>query len=61
MVFIDQLPPHRNHPLLMKTPPQVDHLDVVGRHTPSLNGNQEFTTPRSLMSQAGPSRWDVCS
>jgi hypothetical protein len=27
--------------------------DVVGRLTPSMNGNQEFTTPRSLMSQAG--------
>jgi hypothetical protein len=27
----------------------VDHLDVVGRLTPSMNGNQEFTTPRSLM------------
>jgi hypothetical protein len=43
------------------TPPRVDHLDVVGRLTPSMNGNQEFTAPRSLMSQAGPSRWDVCS
>jgi hypothetical protein len=41
-------------------PPRVDHLDVVGRLTPSMNGNQEFTTPRSLMSQAGPSHWDVC-
>jgi hypothetical protein len=42
-------------------PPRMDHLDVVGRLTPSMNGNQEFTTPRSLMSQAGPSHWDVCS
>jgi hypothetical protein len=44
-----------------ETPPQVDHLDVVGRLTPSMNGNQEFTAPRSLVSQAGPSHWDVCS
>jgi hypothetical protein len=42
-------------------PPRVDHLDVVGRLTPSMNGNQEFTTPCSLMSQAGPSHWGVCS
>jgi hypothetical protein len=42
-------------------PPRVDHLDVVGRLTPSMNGNQEFTAPRSLVSQAGPSHWDVCS
>jgi hypothetical protein len=33
-----------------RAPPRVDHLDVVGRLTPSMNGNQEFTTPRSLMS-----------
>jgi hypothetical protein len=26
------------------SPPRVDHLDVVGRLTPSKNGNQEFTT-----------------
>jgi hypothetical protein len=25
------------------------------------HGNQEFTAPRSLVSQAGPSHWDVCS
>jgi hypothetical protein len=42
-------------------PPQVDHLNVVGRLTPSMNGNQELTTSRSLMSQARPSQWDVCS
>jgi hypothetical protein len=24
-------------------PPRLDHLDVVGRLTPSKNGNQEFT------------------
>jgi hypothetical protein len=42
-------------------PPRVDHLDVVGRLTPSMNGNQEFTAPRSLVSQAGPSHWDECS
>jgi hypothetical protein len=42
-------------------PPRVDLLLVVGRLTPSMNGNQEFKTPRSLMSQAGPSHWDVCS
>jgi hypothetical protein len=35
--------------------------DVVGRLTPSINGNQEFTAPRSLVSQAGPSHWDVCT
>jgi hypothetical protein len=40
---------------------QLDHLDVVGRLTPSMNGNQEFTAPRSFVSQAGPSHWDVCS
>jgi hypothetical protein len=34
---------------------RVDHLDVVGRLTPSMNGNQEFTAPRSLVSQAGKS------
>jgi hypothetical protein len=26
-----------------RTRPRVDHLDVVGRLTPSKNGNQEFT------------------
>jgi hypothetical protein len=26
-----------------------------------MNGNQEFTTPLSLMSQAGPSHWNWCS
>jgi hypothetical protein len=41
-----------------KLPPRVNHLDVVGRLTPSMNGNQEFTAPRSLVSQAGPSHWD---
>jgi hypothetical protein len=44
-----------------QAPPRVDHLDVVGRLSPSLNGNQEFTAPRSLVSQAGPSHWDVSS
>jgi hypothetical protein len=29
--------------MTIKTPLQVDHLDVVGRLTPSMNGNQEFT------------------
>jgi hypothetical protein len=42
-------------------PPQADHLDVVGRLTPSMNGHQGLTAPRSLVSQAGPSYWDVCS
>jgi hypothetical protein len=42
-------------------PPQVDQLDVVGRLTPSMNGNQEFTTLRSLMSQLESSHWDMCS
>jgi hypothetical protein len=45
----------------VQPPPRVDHLDVMGRLTPSMNGNQEFTTPRPLMSQAGPSHWDLCS
>jgi hypothetical protein len=45
----------------MIEPPHVDHLDVVGRLTPSMNGNQEFKAPRSLVSQAWPSHWDVCS
>jgi hypothetical protein len=26
--------------------PRVDHLDVVGRLTPSMNGNQEYTAPQ---------------
>jgi hypothetical protein len=42
-------------------PPRVGHLDVVGRLNPSMNGNQESSAPRSLVSQAGPSHWDVCS
>jgi hypothetical protein len=46
---------------MFEAPPLVDHLDVVGKLTPSINGNQEFTTPRSLVSQARPSHWDVCS
>jgi hypothetical protein len=29
--------------ILVIDPPRVDHLDVVGRLTPSNNGNQEFT------------------
>jgi hypothetical protein len=45
----------------VENPPRVDHLDLVVRLTPSMNGNQEFTAPRSLVSQAGPSHWDVCS
>jgi hypothetical protein len=28
-------------------PPRVDHLSVVWRLTPSMNGNQEFTKPRT--------------
>jgi hypothetical protein len=39
----------------------VYHLDVVGRLTPPMNGNSEFTAPRSLVSQAGRSHWDLCS
>jgi hypothetical protein len=42
-------------------PPRGNHLDMVGKLTPSMNGNQDFTWPRSLVSQAGPSHWDVCS
>jgi hypothetical protein len=39
--------------LTFKEPPRVDHLDVVGRLTPSMNGHQEFTAPRSLVSEPG--------
>jgi hypothetical protein len=46
---------------LLEYPPRVDHFDVVGRLTPSMNRNQESTAPRSLVSQAGPLHWDVCS
>jgi hypothetical protein len=34
--------------LFLLLPPRVDHLDVVGRLTPSTNGNQELTAPRLL-------------
>jgi hypothetical protein len=38
-------------------PTSFYHFDI----TPSMNGNQEFTKPRSIMSLAGPSHWYVCS
>jgi hypothetical protein len=48
-----------NKTVFRQRPPQVYHLDVVGRFTPSMNGNQEFTASRSLVRQTGPSRWYV--
>jgi hypothetical protein len=52
---------HTSHTNFIISPPRVDHLDVVERLIPSMNGNQEFTAPRSLERQAGPLHWDVCS
>jgi hypothetical protein len=34
-------------------PPRVDHLDVMGRLTPSMNGNQEFTAPAHSLARQG--------
>jgi hypothetical protein len=33
--------------------------ELLGRLTPSMKGNQAFTAPCSLVSQAAPSHWDV--
>jgi hypothetical protein len=36
---------NRNKWTMPIKPPRANHLDVVGRLTPSMNGNQEFTAP----------------
>jgi hypothetical protein len=42
------------------SPPQVDHLDVSRGLTPSMNGNQEFTSPRTRELDRAVA-WDLCS